>query len=641
MIVFLAKITNRANVDKVLNNETFIHEDIYNFEADIHVGTPVFLVFSGDKSKIDWSQGLVGVGIIEKSPYDKGYSAKNARYFRISIKPVFVLKKTLEPKFTKLHPEYQNELYEVPYVGANHFPNQAIAKASGNGALALFGLLKEFDTENKLSFFKDFISEHYGSDDLKNEFRTYLLKKNETSTVSSYINSLDNLSKFLTSSNIPSNFKWDRNIDIDKLKITANFVRDESKKEKGGILEKYKPKSHWNNGWYYSGINNFISFIDQIPEPHISNEVFNIANFQASIIESGLLFNKSTIVRFVSSLMCKNFVILTGLSGSGKTKLAQAFVKWISRDETQYKLIPVGADWTNREPLLGFPNALETDKYVKPENGALDLILRAIDKSDVPHFLILDEMNLSHVERYFADFLSAMESQEEIPLYSGNLIEGLPKTIPLPNNLFVIGTVNIDETTYMFSPKVLDRANTIEFRIDTSDIESYLETECSVDLKLLDGVGASMGSSFLEMTKKKYTAETNEEINNHLVEFFQELKKARAEFGYRSAGGFLKLVNCLGVNDRSMSENQKLDIAIMQKLLPKLHGSRRKLCPILLKLASFCVSDTITNIERDVFDQVEFDFTDGSRVKFPLSLEKITRMYKGALDNGFASYAEA
>ena len=71
--------------------------------------------------------------------------------------------------------------------------------------------------------------------------------------------------------------------------------------------------------------------------------------------------------------------------------------------------------------------------------------------------LILDEMNLSHVERYFSDFLSAIESGEEIPLY------GEEKTLTLPDNLFTIGTVNVDETTYMFSPKVLDRANTIEF----------------------------------------------------------------------------------------------------------------------------------------------------------------------------------
>jgi hypothetical protein len=84
---------------------------------------------------------------------------------------------------------------------------------------------------------------------------------------------------------------------------------------------------------------------------------------------------------------------------------------------------------------------------------------------------------------------------------------------------------------------------------------------------------------------------------------------------------------------------QKLDIAIMQKLLPKLHGSRRKLCPVLETLGSFCISGNI-KIVKDVFEIADFDFTNSSII-YPLSLEKITRMYRGAVDNGFASFAEA
>ena len=110
----------------------------------------------------------------------------------------------------------------------------------------------------------------------------------------------------------------------------------------------------------------------------------------------------------------------------------------------------------------------------------LDLILESskIENSNKPYFLILDEMNLSHVERYFADFLSAMESNELISLHKSDDenykddVVIVPKSIELPNNLFVIGTVNIDETTYMFSPKVLDRANVIEFA--TIPVKNYM-----------------------------------------------------------------------------------------------------------------------------------------------------------------------
>jgi 5-methylcytosine-specific restriction protein B len=139
------------------------------------------------------------------------------------------------------------------------------------------------------------------------------------------------------------------------------------------------------------------------------------------------------------------------------------FAAWIAESDTQYRVVAVGADWTTNENLLGYQDALRPEIYRKPNNGALDLILRARDDAARPYFLILDEMNLSHVERYFADTLSAIESGEPIALHSAteDLSGGDGDTLPvpprltLPKNLFIVGTVNVDETTYMFSPKVL------------------------------------------------------------------------------------------------------------------------------------------------------------------------------------------
>ena len=124
-----------------------------------------------------------------------------------------------------------------------------------------------------------------------------------------------------------------------------------------------------------------------------------------------------------------------------------------------------------------------------------------------------------------------------------------------------------------------------------------------------------------------------------LVQFFGELKKTGAEFGYRSATEILRLIHQLTVLDDSLTTNQKIDIAIIQKLLPKLHGSRRKLCPVLETLGSFCMANKVNAI-KDIFEVADFDFN-GTNVLYPLSLEKITRMYRGAIDNGFASFAEA
>ncbi|MCQ2259474.1 MAG: AAA family ATPase [Bacteroidaceae bacterium] len=161
-----------------------------------------------------------------------------------------------------------------------------------------------------------------------------------------------------------------------------------------------------------------------------------------TISATGLIFDPKFVQRYLCSLLTKPFVILSGLTGSGKTQLAMAFPKLICEDKSQYKLIPVGADWTNREQLLGYPNALRPGEYVLPDNGALQLIIEASkpENQNKPYFLVLDEMNMSYVERYFADFLSAMESGEEIPLWTGSEKSKVPATITLPKNLFIIGT---------------------------------------------------------------------------------------------------------------------------------------------------------------------------------------------------------
>ena len=192
----------------------------------------------------------------------------------------------------------------------------------------------------------------------------------------------------------------------------------------------------------------------------------------------------------------------------------------------------------------------------------------------------------------------------------------------------------------MFSPKVLDRANTIEFRVSQDEMKNFLAHIKDIDMDSLTGKGSGSAKSFLDMASNKiFTTADIETINNALIQFFGELKKTGAEFGYRSATEILRLINQLSVLDNSLSTHQKIDIAISQKLLPKLHGSRRKLCPVLETLGSFCIASDI-KIIKDVFEKSDFDFN-GSNVLYPISLEKIARMYHGAIDNGFASFAEA
>ena len=118
-----------------------------------------------------------------------------------------------------------------------------------------------------------------------------------------------------------------------------------------------------------------------------------------------------------------------------------------------------------------------------------------------------------------------MESDDRINLYTGNErkdLEGNPITneIYWPKNLFIIGTVNIDETTYMFSPKVLDRANTIEFRVDEDEMKSFLVKTKDINLDKLISKGAAMANSFLEMSNKRIF-ELDERNYNELVKYLK------------------------------------------------------------------------------------------------------------------------
>lgn len=368
---------------------------------------------------------------------------------------------------------------------------------------------------------------------------------------------------------------------------------------------------------------------------HSKQNPLQMSQIISSIKRTGLLYEDKLILRYACALMTKPFVILSGLAGSGKTQLALAFARLMSEDaEQQLCVVPVGADWTNREPLLGYPNALKPMEYMEPESGVLQIMMRAQRNPQKPYFLILDEMNLSYVERYFADFLSALESHQDIPLWEKDeeSESDVPAKIRLPENLFITGTINVDETTYMFSPKVLDRANVIEFKITEDEMEQFLKQDMNIDIHASDGTCADMGQDFVNRSIAKETSKS-ELAQKTLIEFFRVLKKVNAEFGFRSATEIYRFIANTKSCADSMTEDEILDAAIVQKLLSKLHGSRKKLEPVLKALWGLCMPKEHTT-ETITRDNVQ-------HAKFQESADKIQRMMQTALDNGFTSFAEA
>lgn len=311
---------------------------------------------------------------------------------------------------------------------------------------------------------------------------------------------------------------------------------------------------------------------------------------------------------YIASLLAKPFVILTGNSGTGKTKIAEQFAKYLEKvsdtGDKNWLLVPVGADWTDNTKILGFYNPLANGgegEYVKTE--IFKLIERANENPKIPFFLILDEMNLSHVERYFSDFLSKMETPN-----GAFQIDGYGE-LKFPKNLFVTGTVNIDETTYMFSPKVLDRANVIEFKPDKDEVMKLLSNEIDTedDFKETNndsGVAEGFMDLAIKIANEKnpdgFDAENLKKVKTVLDKFYSELEKCGFEFAFRTVKEIKKYIYAsyeLCENKDNFDIYKAVDEEITQKILPKLHGNKRQIGELLDNLIKICEDSKNENSE--------------------------------------------
>ncbi len=236
----------------------------------------------------------------------------------------------------------------------------------------------------------------------------------------------------------------------------------------------------------------------------------------------------------------KRFVLLSGLSGTGKTALlhhyARAYAELCGLDPNeQLAIVAVSPEWRDPTGLLGYHNPLHSEPTWQKE-PALRLLLDAARHPGRPYFLVLDEMNLAHVEHYFAPFLSAMETGRQLHLHEEeDDVNGVPPAINWPKNLFIGGTLNMDETTHPISDKVLDRAFTLEFW--DVDLRDYLARR-------------TVAPDLVQL----------------LLDLHGILATVRRHFGYRTAG---ELLAFMGHADAS---TELLDQAVFSKVLPRLRG---------------------------------------------------------------------
>ncbi|NJE60376.1 hypothetical protein E3E51_01175 [Thermococcus sp. 21S7] len=391
----------------------------------------------------------------------------------------------------------------------------------------------------------------------------------------------------------------------------------------------------------------------------------------------GYRYPQHLVSQFYTALKTKGFVILSGLTGTGKTKIVQELARLLDYSKRNFLFLSVRPDWRDSKPLLGYYNPL-TGGYHK--TSLLKFIMKAIkDYEDnrgnaTPYFVILDEMNLAHVEYYFADFLSVLESgrdgsgftREGIKLHDSEEIEvfeGIPWELKLPPNLYIIGTVNMDETTYSFSPKVLDRAFTVEFH----DVELEGYPPGSGESRLPNEAVEALRDSILEDLRGKsgqFLARSKEGINEAVKELrdakngeywriLTELNKALEpydmHFGYRVVDEIALFVQSAkeswenGIVEFE-SDDEIFDLALLMKVLPKFHGNRKKLEEPLKAVLGLCLSENagidVRELRREeVMNLLKNWETQRENFRFKHTAKKALRMLRQLYEIGFASFS--
>jgi len=325
----------------------------------------------------------------------------------------------------------------------------------------------------------------------------------------------------------------------------------------------------------------------------------------------------------MSSALPKPFLLLAGISGTGKTRFVrEQAAAHRGGDLTNHCLIPVRPDWHEPSDLLGYVSRIGQNgaRYVvtdllrfvvhawqdaKASATATELVSKSPDAM-APYWLCLDEMNLAPVEQYFADYLSVLESRKWegekyscAPLLKANTIKQLDSDgkadlrkqlglgeehddlwqyfitigIPLPPNLIVAGTVNMDETTHGFSRKVIDRAFTIDFGVFyPNDFADFFEP--STQPKVL---GFPVLSDVCHADLADVAADTG---GKKSIEFLgainSVLKGTPFELAYRALNELLLAVVCF--NPKDEAELWAVwDDFLMSKVLPRIDGDAEKL----------------------------------------------------------------
>lgn len=358
---------------------------------------------------------------------------------------------------------------------------------------------------------------------------------------------------------------------------------------------------------------------------------------------------------YLTALRTKPFMLLAGISGTGKSRIVRELAKACWEEGApeygkphprNFCMVQVKPNWHDSSELIGYVSRLNGEKYVV--GPFLRFLAAAIKEPEVPYFLCLDEMNLAPVEQYFAEYLSVIESRK---LNDNGIIETDPiidyvdepwyhsliaqlfdeqdrrasRRLTIPQNFFVVGTVNMDETTFSFSRKVLDRAMTIE--MNEVDLYGGLERGAGNEIGYI-------GNSIIgDAAEGCDIYEDNRDLCDQVLAYLEQvnaiLEGSPFKIAYRTRNEFLMYA----VNRKALAPDsqlwQTLDEMTSMKILSRIEGDEERTKKVLEGLKTLVEEQIVTAIPTP---------EDGGPKPTSISVAKIDEMLSKLKASGFTSY---
>lgn len=349
-------------------------------------------------------------------------------------------------------------------------------------------------------------------------------------------------------------------------------------------IRNLKPHNTSVEGSIESDKNSILKTQDTTDLPN--NEIIFMEKFISLCKQLNLYYEKTDLYNFHTAMKGDSLVILSGLSGTGKSQLVSAYAQALQLSEEQFHILPVRPFWQDDSDLIGYADTINS-VYRPGDSGLVDILVAAQKEEEKLFLICFDEMNLAKVEHYFSQFLSILEMEtgkRTLKLYNDELKNRLynssqfDSSVKIGNNVLFVGTINTDESTYQFSDKVLDRSNVISLKIlPFMDIEgennSFEPSKVKEQIKYEDFKSYKNSNPDYRLTsvEKKLFWELHKAINE---------ADSNIGIGWRilkQIDSFLKNIP----NDDVLTREYAIDLQLKQRVLTKVKGSEDQLSELI------------------------------------------------------------